>query len=143
MLDIFGVVGFQAHLAKCIDWFECLGMDLCDDLSRVRSQGHGIFGQDIDPWGFNTAAAIQITGRHMINIWRAMKGELNLLGYTMENVVFHLLHRRIPHHAFETLTMWHKSGDPRLLGMMLKYYLLRVQLDLEIIDQQELVSRTR
>lgn len=69
-------------------------MDLCDELSRVRFDSHGKFGKESDPWGFNTTVAITITGRHIINIWRAMRGELNLLAYTMENVVFHLLHQR-------------------------------------------------
>jgi hypothetical protein len=69
-------------------------IDLCDQLSRVKDDSYGRFGKEADPWGFNTAVAIKITGRHIINIWRAMRGELNLLGYTMENVVFHLLHQR-------------------------------------------------
>lgn len=117
-------------------------MDLCDDLSRVRSQGHGKFGKDKDLYNFNNSAAIHITGRHTINIWRAMKAELNLLGYTMENVVFHLLHRRIPYYSSETLTQWHKSGEPGSLAMVLHYYILRVQLNLEILDQQDVIPRT-
>ncbi|KAG8419101.1 DNA polymerase zeta [Metarhizium acridum] len=43
-------------------------------------------------WGFNTTSTIRVKpGRHMINIWRAMRGELNLLKYTLENVAWHLL----------------------------------------------------
>lgn len=136
-------------------------MDLCDDLSRVRQLSQGRFGKELDPWGFNTGAAIKIPGRHLINIWRAMRGELNLLGYTMENVVFHLLHKRwvsprintpftvsnpgcrIPHYGYGTLTKWYQNGDPGSLATVLDYYIERVQLNLEIIDQQELISRTR
>jgi DNA polymerase elongation subunit (family B) len=55
---------------------------------------HGRFGRENDRWGFTQASAIRVTGRHMINIWRAMRGELNLTQYTLENVTFHLLHRR-------------------------------------------------
>ncbi|ERF76600.1 hypothetical protein EPUS_09186 [Endocarpon pusillum Z07020] len=61
----------------------------------MKSHSHGRFGKEDDKWGFNQTSTIRITGRHTINIWRAMRGELNLLQYTMENVVFHLLHRRI------------------------------------------------
>jgi DNA polymerase elongation subunit (family B) len=68
--------------------------DLCDELSRMKSMSHGRFGRETDRWGFTQASAIRITGRHMINIWRAMRGELNLSQYTLENVAFHLLHRR-------------------------------------------------
>lgn len=68
--------------------------DLIQELSRMKCKSHGRFGKEADSWGFNTTAAIKITGRHMINIWRAMRGEVNLTQYTLENVVFHLLHRR-------------------------------------------------
>jgi DNA polymerase zeta len=54
----------------------------------------GQAGKEGSRWDYNKAAAIGVTGRHIINIWRAMKSELNLLGHKMENVVYHLLNRR-------------------------------------------------
>src|SRR5277367_5262376 len=72
-----------------------LEFDLCDELSRMKSMSHGRFGKENDRWGFTQASAIRVTGRHMINIWRAMRGELKLTQYTLENVTFHLLHRRL------------------------------------------------
>ena len=116
--------------------------NLCDEFSRMKSQSHGRFGKENDRWGFNHTSTIRVTGRHMINIWRAMRGELNLLQYTMENVVFHLLHRRIPHYAHQDLTAWYNSNRARDLAKMLDYYVSRVQLDLEILEQNELVPRT-
>ncbi|KEQ61298.1 uncharacterized protein M437DRAFT_51804 [Aureobasidium melanogenum CBS 110374] len=116
--------------------------NLCEELSRVKSQSHGRFGKDADKWGFEHTSTIRITGRHMINIWRAMRSELNLLQYTMENVVFHLLHKRIPHYSFADLTRWYKSSKPRDLAKALDYFITRVQLDLEILDANELVPRT-
>ena len=116
--------------------------NLCDEFSRMKSQSHGRFGKENDRWGFNHTSTIRVTGRHMINIWRAMRGELNLLQYTMENVVFHLLHRRIPHYQHRDLTAWYKSNKPRDLAKMLDYYVSRVQMDLEILEQNELVPRT-
>ncbi|KAI5243428.1 putative DNA polymerase zeta catalytic subunit [Aureobasidium subglaciale] len=116
--------------------------NLCEELSRVKSQSHGRFGKDADKWGFEHTSTIRITGRHMINIWRAMRGELNLLQYTMENVVFHLLHKRIPHYSFADLTSWYKSAKPRDLAKALDYFITRVQLDLEVLDANELVPRT-
>ena len=116
--------------------------NLCDEFSRMKSQSHGRFGKEDDRWGFNHTSTIRVTGRHMINIWRAMRGELNLLQYTMENVVFQLCHRRIPHYSYEDLTMWYARGSPRDLAKVVDYYVSRVQLDLEILEQNELVPRT-
>ena len=116
--------------------------NLCDEFSRMKSQSHGRFGKEDDRWGFNHTSTIRVTGRHMINIWRAMRGELNLLQYTMENVVFQLCHRRIPHYSFQDLTLWYKSGKPKDLAKVVDYYISRVQLDLEILEQNELIPRT-
>ncbi|MCJ1473437.1 DNA polymerase zeta [Lambiella insularis] len=115
---------------------------LCDELSRMKSLSHGRFGRENDKWGFNQTSTIRITGRHVINIWRAMRGELNLLQYTLENIVFHILHRRIPHYAFSDLTTWYNSSAPKDLGKVIDYFVSRVQLDLEILEQNELIPRT-
>lgn len=114
--------------------------DLCDELSRTKSDSRG--GKGSDKWGYNQTSTIRVTGRHMINIWRAMRGELNLLQYTIENVVFHLLHRRIPHYSYQDLTTWYNNGKPKDLSKVIGYYISRVQLDLEILEQNELVPRT-
>ena len=116
--------------------------NLCDEFSRMKSQSHGRFGKEDDRWGFNHTSTIRVTGRHMINIWRAMRGELNLLQYTMENVVFQLCHRRIPHYAFQDLTFWYTSGKPKDLAKVVDYYVSRTQLDLEVLEQNELIPRT-
>lgn len=119
------------------------GFVLYKELSRVKVHAFGLAGKDVDEWGFNKAAAIRVTGRHVINIWRAMRGELNLLGYKLENVVYHLLNRRIPHYSFQTLTEWYNSENPRFFTRVLNYFLVRVKLDLEILERQELIARIR
>jgi DNA polymerase zeta len=116
--------------------------DLCDEISRTKSQSHGRFGKEADRWGFTHTSTIRVTGRHMINIWRAMRGELNLLQYTMENVVFHLLHKRIPHYQYSDLTTWYTSPKPRDLAKVLEYFATRVRLDLDILEANEIVPRT-
>lgn len=116
--------------------------NLCDEFSRMKSQSHGRFGKDADRWGFNTTSTIRVTGRHMINIWRAMRGELNLLQYTMENVVWHLLHRRIPHYTHRTLSNWYTSGRQRDLAKCLRYYTTRTKMDIQILEENELIPRT-
>ncbi|RMZ16634.1 hypothetical protein D0862_01149 [Hortaea werneckii] len=116
--------------------------NLPDEFSRMKAQSHGRFGKDADRWGFTHTSTVRITGRHTINVWRAMRSELNLLQYTMENVVFHLLHRRIPHYAYKDLTKWYTSGKPRDLSKLLDYHMTRTKLDLEILDANELIPRT-
>ncbi|KAF3760084.1 Rev3, catalytic subunit of DNA polymerase zeta [Cryphonectria parasitica EP155] len=116
--------------------------NLCDEFSRVKTQSHGRFGKDSDRWGFNTTSTIRVTGRHMINIWRAMRGEMNLLQYTMENVTWHLLHRRIPHYNHRTLSDWYASGRHADLAKVLQYYISRTKLDIQILEENELIPRT-
>ncbi|KAK1983378.1 DNA polymerase family B [Colletotrichum cereale] len=116
--------------------------DLCDEFSRMKSNSHGRIGKENDRWGFNTTSTIRVTGRHMINIWRSMRGELNLLQYTMENVVWHVLHRRIPHYSWKTLTEWYNSSKPRDLDKVLRYYLGRTKTDIQILESNELIART-
>lgn len=116
--------------------------NICDEFSRMKTQSNGRFGKDSDKWGFNTTSTIRVTGRHMINIWRAMRSELNLLQYTMENVAFHLLHRRIPHFTWADLTRWYVNGKKRDLAKVVNHYTTRVQLDLEILETNELIPRT-
>lgn len=116
--------------------------DLCDEFSRMKANSHGRFGKEADRWGFNTTSTVRVTGRHMINVWRAMRGELNLLQYTLENVAWHLLHRRIPHYPWKVLTSWYKNGRPRDLAKLLRHYLVRTRMNVEILDANELVPRT-
>lgn len=117
--------------------------DLCDEFSRMKSQSRGRHGsREADRWGFRTTSTLRVTGRHMINIWRAMRGELSLQQYSMENVAWHLLHRRIPHYSYETLTDWYRNGWHRDLDKLVRYWQTRARLDLEILDENELVSRT-
>lgn len=116
--------------------------NLPDEFSRMKSQSHGRFGKDADRWGFTHTSTVRITGRHTINIWRAMRSELNLLQYTMENVVFHLLHRRVPHYSYAALTRWYQSKRPRDFARVIDYLVTRTKLDLEILDANELIPRT-
>ncbi|KAG7291544.1 hypothetical protein NEMBOFW57_001563 [Staphylotrichum longicolle] len=116
--------------------------DLCNEFSRMKAESFGKSGKDADRWGFKTTSMLHVTGRHIINVWRAMRGELNLLQYSMENVVWHLLHRRIPHYSWRTLSDWYLSGRPRDLSKVLRYYLKRTRMDIEILEANELIPRT-
>lgn len=116
-----------------------LDYDLCKLLSRVSEKAHGKLG---DRWGYTHASAIRITGRHMLNVWRVLRNDLNLLKYSIENVAFHTLHRRIPHYSFETLTRWYTSNLASEIEYSIKYHLLRLEITVDLIDTQEIITRT-
>ncbi|CAI6095176.1 unnamed protein product [Clonostachys chloroleuca] len=140
------LTGFEVHASSWGFLIErarlMYDFNLCDQFSRMKCDSHGRFGKESDRWGFNTTSTIRVTGRHMINIWRAMRGELNLLQYTMENIAWHLLHRRVPHYPWEVLTRWYRSHNIAQVIRVLRYYQARTRIDLEILEANELVSRT-
>ncbi|POS86097.1 hypothetical protein EPUL_001775 [Erysiphe pulchra] len=116
--------------------------NLSEEFSRIKSQSHSRFDTNGDKWGLRNTSTIHVTGRHIINIWRAMRSELNLLQYTIENVAFHLLHRRIPHFTWTDLTKWFMNNKPKSLAIVVNYYVSRVQLNLEILERNEFIERT-
>ncbi|PHH64053.1 hypothetical protein CDD81_5046 [Ophiocordyceps australis] len=117
-------------------------LDLCKELSRIKTDSQGRFGRKSDSWGFNTTSTIRITGRHTINIWRAMQAELKLLQYSLENVAWQLLGVRVPHYDWCTLTQWHRSGRAGDVNRLVRYWQQRARLDLEILEANELIART-
>ncbi|TQS35389.1 hypothetical protein Golomagni_04190 [Golovinomyces magnicellulatus] len=116
--------------------------DLCEELSRIKPEFNSRFNSKNDQWGLRNTSTVRVTGRQIINIWRAMRSELNLLQYTIENIAFHLLHRRIPHFTRTDLTNWFSDGKPRNLAIFLNYYMSRVQINLEILERNEFIERT-
>lgn len=113
--------------------------DLCELLSRVNEKSFGKVG---DRWGYTHTSAIQVTGRHVLNIWRILRNDLNLLSYSMENVAFHLLHYRIPHYKHQTLTEWFSSAEISVKSFTINYLHQRLKVLMDIIDTQEIIVRT-
>ncbi|KAK4168590.1 hypothetical protein QBC43DRAFT_358394 [Cladorrhinum sp. PSN259] len=140
------LTGYEVHSSSWGYLVERAGrkydFDLCNEFSRMKSESFGKSGREADKWGFNTTSMIHVTGRHIINVWRAMRGELNLLQYTLENVAWHLLHRRVPHFSYRALTSWYASGRPRDLSKVIRYYSRRTRMNIEILEANELIPRT-
>ncbi|KAF9906258.1 DNA polymerase zeta [Linnemannia zychae] len=87
-------------------------------------------------------SGLKIVGRHVFNVWRLIRGEVALTNYGYCNVVFHVLQQRIPHYSFETLTKWWADGSALHQCRVVKNYIHRVQYVLQLIESQELISRT-
>ncbi|KAI9021443.1 hypothetical protein CLU79DRAFT_753335 [Phycomyces nitens] len=115
------------------------GMNLVNELSRVQQESNVIAR---DSWGYKKSSVFRVTGRHMINVWRLMKGELSFTSYTFESIAFHLLHIRTPYYSNQTLTSWNKRYLPILKYRLYRYYLDRVKMNLDILDVSGIIKRT-
>ncbi|XP_055546251.1 DNA polymerase zeta catalytic subunit [Wyeomyia smithii] len=86
------------------------------------------------------SAGLKIPGRILLDIWRLMRHEIALTSYSFENIVYHILHRRVPRHSFRLLTrLWNKSYSK---WVVYEYYLERVNGNLELLQQLDLIGRT-
>ena len=118
-------------------------LDMVAELGRVKEGNTGAAKGKSDQWGYTQTSALRITGRHTLNIWRLMRGEVALTQYSFENVVFHLLHRRVPLFSASTLNGWWASTKtPELVSRVARFFIERVETDLEIIESSEMVFRT-
>lgn len=94
-----------------------------------------------DRWGETHATSVKVSGRHVLNLWRIMRSEMNLLQYTLENVCYHQLRLRIPKYNHQDLQKWFISGQAGPQQRVYHYYKDRTRLNLEIIESQGLLSR--
>lgn len=113
--------------------------EIIPELGRVNSHSTG---SKHDHYGATQTSALRVTGRHVLNIWRLMRSELTLNQYSYENVVFHLLRRRVPKFSYQTITAWLRSASPDSQRRAFKYWLERVETDLEVLEASELIFRT-
>lgn len=109
-------------------------MNLLFELSRCKFKSNGKFG---DRWGFQHTSNLQINGRHMLNIWRSLKG-LQLTSYSIQNVAYHLLHQTLPNFSNLNLSDWFEGNYNQVL-FVLKFYQKKISLTLKILDFQEII----
>ena len=88
----------------------------------------------------NAGSALRIIGRHCLNLWRILRGEIKLNAYAAEHVALHVLSRQLPQVRHNELTAW--FDDPRLRGRALSYCMLRTRLNLQLTDKLDLIGRT-
>ncbi|KAL8283649.1 hypothetical protein RQP46_005444 [Phenoliferia psychrophenolica] len=144
------VAGYEVHYASWgyliergrAELFRHKAMDIVDDLGRMRTDGTGRFGnKDTDRWGFNETSTLNFTGRHVISIWRVLKGDNKFLQNSFEHVVINILRRRTPHFTFETLTRWCTSDTPHHVARVFAYWINRVEMDVELLEENEDISK--
>ncbi|KAF9173245.1 DNA polymerase zeta [Mortierella sp. AD011] len=149
-LDPDILAGYEVHNLSwgyLVDRYQVLfGLDMSKLLSRVKPQKAPVLSKSAmearDSYNSKHHSGLAFTGRHLFNVWRLIKGEVALTNYGFCNVVFHVLQQRVPHFSYETLTTWWTSGLALHQSRVVRNYLHRVQYNLQLIESQELISRT-
>ncbi|KAI8926310.1 hypothetical protein BC831DRAFT_435443 [Entophlyctis helioformis] len=153
------LVGFEIQKAA-------YQLDLCQGLAAIQDDtARAHHEADQDAWGAKKQSSLHATGRIFLNVWRLLKHELALTSYSLENLAFHVLHKRcsgnvgsqsmdamlsakwiiyscsIPKFSHQSTTAWWEGG---LLSRWrtIKYFIERVQDNLELLDATELINRT-
>ncbi|KAJ1943271.1 DNA polymerase zeta, partial [Linderina macrospora] len=121
------------------------GMRLCSDLSRIvdppwRRQTNG-YGRDQDSWGYKKGAALSIGGRHVLNVWRLMRGELALTSYSFEKIVAEVLKERVPHFTLDKVSQWFVNGPTVATIRALRHAMYRARTSLRLLDTMDIVHR--
>ena len=113
-------------------------LNLMANLSRGNFKSNGKFG---DRWGYTHTSNIEISGRHMLNVWRILRSEMSLTSYSLENVTYHLLHHTLPKYLNYQLSQWLSKKRFSDIVIVLSYYTERVNTILKIINVQEPITR--
>lgn len=113
-------------------------INLLPSLSRCNFKNNGKFG---DRWGYTHTSAIEVTGRHCLNIWRTLRSDLNLTDYSLENVSYHVLHRELPKYKNSQLSLWFMSDDFNEICYFFSYYFKRIFTIEEVVNLREIISK--
>lgn len=96
------------------------------------------------PGEFSTQQTSEFTvgGRIILNLWRLMRHEVALNGYTFEKVAYHVLHLRVPFYAQHKLRDWYNGPGLRQRWRTLRYITRRALGNLQLTYELNLVGRT-
>ncbi|KAG0198603.1 DNA polymerase zeta [Mortierella sp. GBA30] len=144
------LAGYEVHNLSwgyLVDRYQVLfSLDMSKLLSRVRPLRAPVLTKSAmesrDSYNSKHNTGLKFTGRHLFNVWRLIRGEVALTNYGFCNVVFHVLQQRVPSYSFDTLTKWWTKGRAVRQARVVRSYMHRVQYTLQLIESQELVSRT-
>lgn len=115
------------------------GYEFTELISRAPP-GRG--ANDYEQWGSLYTSNLKVSGRHVLNAWRIIRSEQSLHSYTLENVAFHILRKRVPHFNQSALTRWYHSPVPAHSAALLRYLSSRSRMTLDILNKIEIVSKT-
>ncbi|TRY62525.1 hypothetical protein TCAL_16616 [Tigriopus californicus] len=118
-------------------------LNLAPSLSRVPSrEKESKMNEEQDPYGADHTSELRIAGRVVLNIWRLLRSEVAFYSYTFENMMFHVLHTRVPKHHSVTLTQWWNHSTHLFRWRVCDYYLTRIHGNLNLMEQLDIIGRT-
>ncbi|KAJ2722571.1 DNA polymerase zeta [Coemansia sp. Benny D115] len=126
------------------------GLQLEGELSRVappprwsswKQRGSDELARNNDTWGRRKGAAIKIAGRHVLNVWRLMRGELSLTSYSLENIAHKVLEKRIPRYPHHQLAQWYVQGPVVSRIRALRHVHFQTRTAMQILDKAGIVMR--
>ena len=80
-------------------------LDLLIKLSRIPEQYENLIRSKSHMAADGSDIPV-IVGRILLDLWKILRSEITLNIYTFENVVYHVLHERIPHYELNLLSKW-------------------------------------
>lgn len=83
-----------------------------------------------------------LPGRIILDMWRLMRHEIALQSYSFENIVYHILHRRVPLYTFKELSFWWEHRSSLYRHKTLDFYFLRIKSIMMLLEQLDLIGRT-
>ncbi|KAI7829071.1 hypothetical protein BX661DRAFT_99530 [Kickxella alabastrina] len=104
--------------------------------SHNKSEGRGQ-----GSWSQRKGTALNVVGRHVLNVWRLMRSELSLTSYTFEKIVQKVLGEQSPHYPPHQLAAWFTSGPAVTQIRALRHVHFRARAALRILDQTGVVAR--
>ncbi|XP_055374297.1 DNA polymerase zeta catalytic subunit [Condylostylus longicornis] len=139
------LAGYEIEMSSwgyILDRSKHLNINYIQSLSRVPSQKVYENVEEDEPKESYTDLdhESKIYGRILLDVWRLLRSEIALTSYSFENVMYHILHRRIPSHCYQKLTEWYFSAQTKWI--VLEYYLERVNGVMDLLDQLDLIGRT-
>ncbi|XP_071745629.1 DNA polymerase zeta catalytic subunit [Lepeophtheirus salmonis] len=135
------ITGYETHQLSwgyIIKRARFINIDLISALSRIIKEQDQ---KTIDLYeGENEYEMdFKIEGRIILNIWKLLRSEASLYSYTFENMMFHILHKRVPKYDDEMLSSWWNYGCNR--WKVIEYFIKRVQGNVSILEQLDLFGR--
>ena len=96
----------------------------------------------MNPWTYKSNAALcsSILYPYIYGLYVLFCFQITLQVYSFENVIYHVLHERVPKYSSSTLTEWWGSNMQR--WRVMHYYRRRCQANIQILNHIDFINRT-